>query len=113
MVGTIRMAPLFVGALLNLEIAKTFLRASSETPLPSVYGPPAELMAPLCQTECTTLSISCKPFMSNNRSGQTVVNEKRAAPRRRVLKTAFIVLSEKAPKLECALKNISETGAML
>jgi hypothetical protein len=30
-----------------------------------------------------------------------------------VLKTAFIVLSDKAPKLECALKNISATGALL
>jgi len=75
--------------------------------------PHAELMAALCQTECTTFSTSCKPFMSNNRSGQTAVDEKRAAPRRRVLKSAFIVLSEKAPKLECTLKNISETGAML
>ena len=52
--------------------------------------------------------------MSNYRDrGQKAVNEKRATPRRRVLKTAFIVLSEKAPKLECAVKNISETGAML
>ena len=27
--------------------------------------------------------------------------------------TAFIVISEKAPKLECIVKNISEKGAML
>jgi hypothetical protein len=47
------------------------------------------------------------------RFGQTTVDDKRAAPRRRVLKTAFIVISEKAPKLECIVKNISEKGAML
>ena len=47
------------------------------------------------------------------RLGPTAVDEKRAAPRKRVLKTAFIILSEKAPKLECTVKNISENGAML
>ena len=29
------------------------------------------------------------------------------------MKTAFIVISEKAPKLECTVRNISETGAAL
>jgi hypothetical protein len=43
----------------------------------------------------------------------TVVTEPRASPRRRVLKTAQIVLSEKAPKIECIARNISETGAYL
>ncbi|HXZ22348.1 MAG TPA: PilZ domain-containing protein [Pseudolabrys sp.] len=40
-------------------------------------------------------------------------SEKRIAPRRRVLKAAFIVISEKAPKLECAVRNLSDTGAAL
>ena len=39
------------------------------------------------------------------------VNEKRVASRRRVLKSAFIILSDMAPKLEC--RNISETGTTL
>jgi hypothetical protein len=42
-----------------------------------------------------------------------VVNEKRVAPRKRVLKSAFIILSDMAPKLECTARNISETGASL
>jgi PilZ domain len=41
------------------------------------------------------------------------VDEKRIATRRRVLKTAFIVVNDKAPKLECTVRNISETGAAL
>jgi len=41
------------------------------------------------------------------------VNEKRGSVRRRVLKTAFIIMSDKAPKLECTVRNISETGAAL
>jgi hypothetical protein len=41
------------------------------------------------------------------------VDEKRIASRSRVLKTAFIVVSDKAPKLECTVRNISETGAAL
>lgn len=41
------------------------------------------------------------------------MDEKRIAPRSRVLKTAFIVASDKAPKLECTVRNISETGAAL
>ncbi len=41
------------------------------------------------------------------------MNEKRIATRRRVLKTAFIIISEKAPKLECSVRNLSETGAAL
>ena len=39
--------------------------------------------------------------------------EKRGNLRRRVLKTAFIVISDKAPKIECTVRNISETGAAL
>ena len=39
------------------------------------------------------------------------MSEKRKAPRKRVLKSAFIIVSDKAPKLECAVKNISDTGA--
>jgi hypothetical protein len=41
------------------------------------------------------------------------VNEKRVASRRRVLKSAFIILSDMAPKLECTARNISETGTTL
>jgi len=41
------------------------------------------------------------------------MNEHRISPRRRVLKTGQIALSEKAPKLECTVRNISETGACL
>jgi hypothetical protein len=41
------------------------------------------------------------------------VEEKRIAPRQRVLKAGFIVISEKAPKLECTVKNLSDTGAGL
>jgi hypothetical protein len=33
--------------------------------------------------------------------------------RRRVLKTGYIVISDKAPKLECTVRNISETGASI
>jgi len=51
--------------------------------------------------------------VSVDASEKWAVNEKRIAPRRRVLKTAFIIISEKAPKLECTVRNISETGAAL
>ena len=39
--------------------------------------------------------------------------EKRRAARKRVLKTGFIVFGDKAPKLECTVRNVSETGALL
>jgi PilZ domain len=39
--------------------------------------------------------------------------DKRATRRRRVLKTAYIIISDRAPKLECAARNISATGACL
>ena len=39
--------------------------------------------------------------------------DKRTTPRQRVLKTAYIVISDKAPKLECTIRNISTTGACL
>jgi hypothetical protein len=41
------------------------------------------------------------------------VNDKRIASRKRVLKSAFIIISDKAPKIECTLRNVSETGAAL
>jgi hypothetical protein len=34
-------------------------------------------------------------------SGQLAVENKRVAARKRVLKTRYIVISDKAPKLEC------------
>jgi hypothetical protein len=41
------------------------------------------------------------------------VGNNRVHARRRVLKGAFIVLSNKAPKLECTGTDASETGATL
>ena len=41
------------------------------------------------------------------------LDEKRLAPRKRLLKGAFVVLSDRAPKLECTVKNLSDTGALL
>jgi len=41
------------------------------------------------------------------------VQEKRTIFRKRVLKTAKIVLGEKAPKLDCSIRNLSDTGACL
>lgn len=41
------------------------------------------------------------------------MQDKRTIFRKRVLKTAQIVLSEKAPKLDCAVRNLSDTGACL
>jgi hypothetical protein len=41
------------------------------------------------------------------------MNDKRSATRRRLLKSGVIVISEKAPKIECAIRNISHTGAGL
>jgi len=39
------------------------------------------------------------------------VQENRTNLRKRVLKTAQIILSDKAPKLDCTVRNISDTGA--
>ncbi len=39
--------------------------------------------------------------------------DRRTSPRRRVLKTAYIVISDKAPKLECVVRNVSAKGARL
>jgi PilZ domain len=41
------------------------------------------------------------------------VQENRTNLRKRVLKTAQMVLSDKAPKLDCTVRNISDTGACL
>jgi hypothetical protein len=41
------------------------------------------------------------------------MSERRATPRRRVLKTARIAISEMAPKLECTLRNTSDLGGAL
>ena len=41
------------------------------------------------------------------------MQEKRTGSRKRVLKTTQIILSAKAPKLECAVRNLSDTGACL
>jgi hypothetical protein len=41
------------------------------------------------------------------------MNEHRISPRRRVLKTGQIAFSDKVPKLECTVRNLSETGALL
>ena len=42
--------------------------------------------------------------------GSSVMDEKRGASRQRVLKGAFIVITEKQPKIECTVRNISDTG---
>jgi hypothetical protein len=39
--------------------------------------------------------------------------ENRRAARKRVLKTGYIVISDKAPKIECTIRNVSETGASI
>jgi hypothetical protein len=41
------------------------------------------------------------------------MNEHRISPRRRILKTGQIAFSDKVPKLECTVRNLSETGALL
>jgi len=42
-----------------------------------------------------------------------VMNDKRRTPRTRVLKFARIVLDDKAPKIECTLRNVSEGGCLI
>lgn len=39
-----------------------------------------------------------------------MMDEKRSASRQRVLKGAYIVITEKQPKIECTVRNISDTG---
>jgi len=46
-------------------------------------------------------------------SRRSAVQANRANVRKRVLQTAQIVLSDKAPKLDCAVRNLSNTGACL
>ena len=41
------------------------------------------------------------------------MQDKRNIFRKRVLKNAQIILSDKAPKLDCAVRNLSDTGACL
>ena len=41
------------------------------------------------------------------------MDERRNTRRARILKSGKIALSEKAPKIECAIRNISDTGACL
>jgi hypothetical protein len=41
------------------------------------------------------------------------MDEKRHSPRARTLKTGRIAITEKAPKIECTVRNISATGACL
>jgi hypothetical protein len=41
------------------------------------------------------------------------MDEKRGVWRKRMLKGAFISLSERAPKLECTVRDFSHTGAAL
>jgi len=44
---------------------------------------------------------------------RVAIMERRAVYRQRVLKTGVIILGEKAPKLECAIRNVSDSGATL
>jgi len=48
-----------------------------------------------------------------NPGGRFAVSQERAAPRKRVLKIGYIIISDKAPKIECVVRNISEIGASL
>jgi hypothetical protein len=41
------------------------------------------------------------------------MNEKRSAYRRRVLKTGRIITSDKAPTIQCTIRNATDTGAAL
>ena len=41
------------------------------------------------------------------------MKNKRVAARKRVLKTGYIIISDKAPKIECTIRNVSDTGASL
>jgi len=41
------------------------------------------------------------------------MSENRVRARRRMFKTGKIVLSDKAPKVECTVRNLSDTGACL
>jgi hypothetical protein len=41
------------------------------------------------------------------------MTERRVVFRGRTLKSGFIVLNEKAPKLECTVRNLTEAGAAL
>lgn len=41
------------------------------------------------------------------------MQEKRTIFRKRVLKSAQIILSDKAPKLDCSVRNLSKMGACL
>jgi hypothetical protein len=41
------------------------------------------------------------------------MNEHRINQRRRLLKSGQIAFTDKAPKLECTVRNLSETGACL
>jgi hypothetical protein len=50
---------------------------------------------------------------ANPDSGRLALTENRHTPRHRVLKGAFIATGEKAPKLECTVRNISDTGAAI
>jgi PilZ domain-containing protein len=41
------------------------------------------------------------------------MGDNRAGSRRRVLKSGWIIFSDKAAKLECTVRNLSEAGASL
>ena len=41
------------------------------------------------------------------------MENKRVAARTRVFKTGYIVFSDKVPKLECTVRNVSDTGASI
>ena len=45
--------------------------------------------------------------------GTTPANDRRRSARRRVFKNALLIISDKAPRLECAAKSISEHGARM
>ena len=45
--------------------------------------------------------------------GTTPMNDRRRSRRQRICKSAALLISDKAPRLECAAKNISQHGARM
>ena len=43
----------------------------------------------------------------------STMSERRQTPRVRMLKSGRIVVSDKAPKIECAIRNLSDGGCLL
>ena len=62
---------------------------------------------------CANRSRSQKTFDKLSSGDCTMIGDRQSKPLNRVLRSTFIVLSDKSPKLECTARNISRTGATL